>query len=454
MKSLAIKMLIFVLALLLTAAFAFIGFAAFTDDLSVAGYVEVAEFNGVYIYSTELIDGDSITVNSHTATVMNSTVWLGESSSSYSILKITVKNNTTKEYGYSATMRQTGIHDSTYSNEDIVFSVCSDAACTTPLAKRTAIAPGETLQFYVKFHYADSASIDAGGEQLNSILRFYFVTPISDIQDDESDQIITSALHQFANILNNEESYQELYDAMQAKYAGEDWHVSYIGNVAGSAHVDTAALEKIFDNILMVNIDGVDVSTTLIVKMENIDGNQNTGSSYTVPTAWGNTYNGCEMTLYMTTINIKEQNLSAYAWVDPVYVVVFTKDSPDSDWYQLGDMYKGKSQCVGYIGGNDNDSFDTGLWRSTESYYNVSSNSTISSIIQKRATDKAALAAKVKEANSLKQSDYTSKSWAVFKEKFDLAKQVNNNSYATQAQVNSRLRELTSAMEDLVLQVN
>ena len=453
MKSLAVKMLLFMLALILLAAFGLVGFAGFADELVAQGQVELSEYQGVYIYSTEHIDGGNVKINAHSATVLNSTAWLEESSSSYAILKVTIKNNTNKEYGYSATMRQSTISDSTYSNEDIVYAVCSDQACTTPLAKRTAVAPGEKLSFYVKFSYSDTASIDAGGERLNSVLRFYFVTPISDIQDDEGDQMIGNALQQFANILNDEESYQELYDAMQAKYAGADWHVSYIGNVAGSAHADTAALDKIFDNILMINIDGVDVNITMIVKMENIDGDESTGATYSAPSDWGGTYHGCEMTLYMTTVKIKEQNFGSYEWIDPIYAVVFTKDSPDSDWYQLGEMYKGRAQCVGYIGGADNDSFDTGTWRSTEAYYYVNSQSAISNIVQKRAIDKGDLTQKIKEANKLKQSNYTSKSWAVFKEKLELAESVNDDYYATQAQVNAKLRELTAAMDDLVLQI-
>ncbi|MBE6530640.1 MAG: hypothetical protein E7679_00920 [Ruminococcaceae bacterium] len=453
MKDPAVKMLLFVLALILTAAFGFVGFAALSDELTVGGSVEVAELNCVYIYSTEHIAGDNIKVNAHSVTVLNSTVSLGESSSSYSILKITVKNNTSKEYGYSATTRQSGINDSTYSNEDIVFAVCRDEACTLPLRKRTAIAPGETLDFYVKFTYSDSASIASGGEKLNSVLKFNFITPISDIQDTESDQIISDALNQFTKILNTESTYTELYDAMQAKYNGKDWHVSYIGNVAGSAHTDTAALDKIFNNILMINIDGVDVNTTLIVKMENIDNNVNTGGSYTIPTQGGATYSGCEMTLYLTTVTINDETFDTYQYVDPIYAVVFTKDSADSEWYQLGEMYKGKAQCVGYVGGNDNDSFDTGTWISTERYYNVAANSGIQNIIQKRAVDKSALQAKINEAAALKQSNYTSESWAEFKEKLDLARSANNSYATTQALVQTRLRELTVAMDALVSQI-
>ena len=279
MKKLAVKMLLFAAALILLAALGLVGFAGFADEMAVQGQVELSEYQGIYIYSTEHVSGGSAKINAHSATVLNSTVWLDEAASSSVILKVTIKNNTNKEYGYSATMRQSTISDSTYSNEDVVYAVCSDEGCTIPLAKRTAIAPGERLVFYVKFSYSDSASIDAGGERLNSVLRFYFVTPISDIQDDEGDQMIGNALQQFAKILNDPESYQELYNAMQAKYAGADWHVSYIGNVAGSAHADTAALDKIFDNILMINIDGVDVNITMIVKMENIDGDETTGAT-------------------------------------------------------------------------------------------------------------------------------------------------------------------------------
>ena len=159
------------------------------------------------------------------------------------------------------------------------------------------------------------------------------------------------------------------------------------------------------------------------------------------------------MTLYLTTVTINDETFDTYQYVDPIYAVVFTKDSADSEWYQLGEMYKGKAQCVGYVGGNDNDSFDTGTWISTERYYNVSASSGVKNIIQKRAIDKSALQAKINEAAALKQSNYTSESWAEFKEKLDLARSANNSYATTQALVQTRLRELTVAMDALVSQI-
>ncbi|MGE7916294.1 S-layer homology domain-containing protein [Lysinibacillus xylanilyticus] len=63
--------------------------------------------------------------------------------------------------------------------------------------------------------------------------------------------------------------------------------------------------------------------------------------------------------------------------------------------------------------------------------------------------DKLQLEAKVKEVNSLTESDYTSESWAVFQKALNDAKAVLNDQNATQAEVDAALEALNKAYEGL-----
>jgi endoglucanase Acf2 len=64
--------------------------------------------------------------------------------------------------------------------------------------------------------------------------------------------------------------------------------------------------------------------------------------------------------------------------------------------------------------------------------------------------DKSALAAKIYEANALVSGDYTAASWSTFSTALTAAKNVNSNAAATQAQVDTALQNLTTAMAGLV----
>ena len=463
MKITASVKLLVGLVLSFSIAFSCVGFAQLTDNMSFGGDIVVKEQKGVYIYNIEMVDDADVDVNAYISSVLNSTAHLNGNSDDYGVVKITVKNNSDLVYGYSATLRQAGIHDETYSNGDIVYAVYSDEECTVPLAKKTPVQPDGYLDFYLKFYYADNAQIPEGGEELNSILNFKFITPIEDIPETGEKLVIMDTLEKFRIILNTQNEYVDLYNGMQAKYSGKDWHVSYIGNVAGSNHIDTEVLNELFDNILTINVDGVDLNITLIVKMENIDGNGSTGGTYVVPSAAQTTYSGCEMTLYMTAVQIEKEGYNTYEYIRPVYAGVFTCDGEGQPWYQIGDVYAGEAGCVGYVGGYDNDSFDTGTWRTIENYYSTGTGAGISTLMQKKSTSTydasmVKLKQQISAAEQLSQADYTSESWVKVSSALAIAKttytQASNYRNVTHATIIGKARELQRAIDALEYQLH
>jgi hypothetical protein len=133
-------------------------------------------------------------------------------------------------------------------------------------------------------------------------------------------------------------------------------------------------VETLFAGQLTMMVNGQAQKAWVLIKHENLDGNENTGDDYTVRfNQYGDiTYRGCEMTLYLTVDGLNKAN----SWA-PVYVTVFTcnRDANGNivgDWYKVGDSYYGEANVVGFRGeSGGTGSFVTDNWRSFASTYQV-----------------------------------------------------------------------------------
>lgn len=340
--------------------FTSIGYAGFTSNLSIRGEAEVTPPKAVYITSitTDGIDGATATVNNYSMTVVNSKVTLTSSFAGVATFNITVYNNSDVVQGYNAIIYTVG--DSTYDNDTITL--------TPSIDRRTAVKPGEYLTFTVTAGYANW--YDRDNTVLNSIVNYEFL-PLDEIPEDEDEVAVLNVLDKFKRILNTPEDYKQLSDEIAANYDGSRaWTATYIGNVVGTEDYennnDTAIVNDLFDGVLTLNINGVETSVTVIIKREEVDGKSNTGDTY----YYGNPPTGVadtEMTLYVTAADLNSVNSGAKV---TVYAIVFTiaqdaSGNPTGEWYQVGEMYTGSADVVGYIGGYSNGSFDTGTWRET-----------------------------------------------------------------------------------------
>lgn len=361
------------ITLSLCCAFSCVGYAAISGSLAVQGEVDVAPPKSVYItsVSTSGKNGGVAEVNNFSLTVLNSYVRLANRKNSTATFTITVYNNSDVVQGYNAMIYTVG--DATYDNENIVLN--------PDIKRRTAINPGEFLTFNVTASFVTLNQGVTANYVLNSIVNYEFL-PIDQIPEDEGEVAVLNVLEKFKKILNDAEDYKTLSDEIAANYDGSrDWTATYIGNVVGTEDYennnDTAIVNDLFDGVLTLNINGVDTSVTVIIKREEIDGNSSTGDTY----YYGTPSRGVadtEMTLYITAEDLNSVNSGTHV---TVYAIVFTinqdaSGNPTGEWYQVGEMYTGTAQVVGYIGGYNNGSFDTGTWRKT------GTNQTIQSIIQ------------------------------------------------------------------------
>lgn len=327
--------------------FSFVGYAAINSELIVHGVAEAEPPDALFITSVSggnCIDADTL---AYSGTVVSSNVTLRENSDGVfeAFYHITVFNNTDVSYYYVAKVRGTySLPDGTivsYSNENIEMQ--------EDISFAEEVTAGERRTFTVHVYFSDNAT-DTSDKTLFSIIEYQFQTTKPENKDEAA---VSGVLARFPEILNTPAEYNQLISAMN-DISWNRLSSSYIGNVVNASDQDSAAIQELFGESMVLNIDGEDKPVTIMIKRENVDGNGNTGEN---PGAWFN--GGREMTLYITA-----DTLSGAGSYVPIYAVVYTKDKGSDTWYQLGTTVSGEAKVVSYIGGNGTGSFDTDTWRS------------------------------------------------------------------------------------------
>ncbi|MBQ9112039.1 MAG: hypothetical protein IJY08_00495 [Clostridia bacterium] len=309
-----------------------VGYAQLTDTLSITGSAQASAEESVFVTDAVMTSGSGSGIK-WTKTIVTSTVDLGASASA--TMRITVYNNTDIVYGYNTYKYAIG---DGYDNENIKI--------TPSIAKRTEVAPGESLEFDVVFTYVSGSS--ATDSSLYSVIDYEFL-PLDEIPEDDAEVAANGVMERFREILNDTDGdYKTLTDHMD-KGDENNRNETYVGNVVGATAADIALLEDLFVGDLHINIGGVDTDVTIMIKREDLTGD-----------------GVAEMTVYMTTDDLQlsfwEQWTGAYA---PVYVAVFTQDTT-GEWIQIGDMFEGEAQIVNYSTGfSGSGSINTDTWRST-----------------------------------------------------------------------------------------
>lgn len=335
--------------------FVCVGYASLNSELTINGMAESSPPDALFI--TNVSGGNYIDPNTlyYSGTIVSSTITLRENTSGEyeAFFDVTVFNNTPESYYYVAKVRGTyTMPDGTivsYSNENIELTVDEN---DLPFA--TEIKPGQTKTFTVRAHFAQNAT-DTSDKTLFSIIEYQFQTTKPESKDEAA---VAGVLDKFPEVLNSPSEHEKLTNAMSNSSWGR-LSTSYIGNVVNATDQDSTALQEIFGESMLLNIDGEDKPVTIMIKRENIDGNRNTGEDY--KSALGITQRGAEMTLYITADPLTSAGASV-----PVYAIVYTKNVGSDTWTQLGTTFKGTATVVSYIGGSGTGSFNTDSWRSTD----------------------------------------------------------------------------------------
>ena len=339
------------LALSFMIFFSAIGFAATSGLLSVTITAKNDIPLGLFITDITNNKGDESNITSNAvsfseySTTVKSSVRKSSSSKVGSVTyTITVFNNTDHEYAYRDIYYQTTGNN----GNPIISDKLTDKSIkiTTDFPDGIVVAPKDYLTFEVTYEFGKTLSRNTTYETL---INYQF-----GINVNSEEEARNAIYNKFLDILNTTSTYKTLTENIDNKFDGYNaWTSNYIGNVADATTEDSLIVNNLFAGQLQMLINGEKKPATVLIKYENVDNNPNTGDDYTSRnTSNGGTVTGvgCEMTLYLTTASLDNPG----SWVE-VYVAVFTCDKDEngnvaSEWYHVGDTYKGTANVVSYDG--------------------------------------------------------------------------------------------------------
>ena len=344
-----------------------IGFAAMTDNMTIIGNATIEIPMGLFITDINLISSSNTDRNQFEFLEYSTTVHSilsRRSGTGTAVYEITVLNNTQYEYAYRGLY-----YTNSYGNNSYVSTsnTNSKLGVIPNFPEGKIVGPGEQLTFRVTYTIGRSVNSSLN---LDTMINFQFGINVESI-----DQAANIVHEKFLDILNTSTTYKELVDVLDDKFDGnQEWTSNYVGNVGNAVDNDMMTVETLFAGQLTMMVNGKAQKAWVIIKHENLDGNEKTGDDYTLNyNQYGLvTHKGCEMTLYMTVDALDDQN----GWA-PVYATVFTCDRDDagnkiSDWYKVGDTYYGQANVVGYKGETGGTgSFVTDNWKSYAETYDV-----------------------------------------------------------------------------------
>lgn len=299
------------------------------------------EFVYGMLYITSIkYDGAATNIMTKTGeTTVDVDITLPSNASATKSVEITFYNSTNVSYYYDKT------ETVSQNNSNIIYTVSG-------VNQKDEIPANSHKTITVTFSYSGN---NTSNTSLDAKLNFHFVV------DKSSIGIVAAqtAVQRFADILNNtaaEDSYNTLITAMNNR-GSSSISMSYIGNVAGADDEDSSVIKELFtEEFLTMDLDGDGKSEpiTLMIKRENLDGNNETGDSYRG--LFNIQVRGNEMTIYITSEGFDNSTLNVYA-------TTFTKMPGESEWIMVVPLTKGTANANKYsITDRKNNSFNTGTW--------------------------------------------------------------------------------------------
>ncbi len=346
-----------------------VGYATLTDDIGIVGSAKFQMPEGLFIVGIKTTGSSHLDANSvsyiENSTTVNSLISRRSDGNQYNVTyEITVLNNTDHEYAYRGLYYMNSYGNNSYVSTS---NANNKLGVVVNFPNGSLVAPKEQLVFRVTYTIGRNVGSNL---ILDTLINFQF-----GINVDSVDKAYDIVHNKFVDILNTESTYLQLIDVLDDKFDGsQTWTSNYVGNVGNAVDNDMMMVETLFAGQLTMMVNGEAQKAWVIVKHEDVDGNELTGDDYELNyNQYGKvTHKGCEMTIYMTVDPLNKAN----GWA-PVYVTVFTCDrdvlgNKVSDWYQVGSSYYGQANIVGYHGeSGGTGSFVTDNWKSYSSSYEV-----------------------------------------------------------------------------------
>lgn len=296
-----------------------------SDDMNVMmGEISFAPPETVYITHADLLrtnNANNVGVSFTHPTYLTTTVNCSRANGSVTY-KVTVYNNTDVTYWFLGAEWNQAERENAYLNvTNGVTLTTKDHVDDTSATFNTDdwVPPFTERELYVTYAFGPNVV----GRDVSTLISLQFGVKMDSVQD------------HFLALLNNESSYEKLTEAFDAQY--QETQSKVIANVGED--------KKLFDDLLgenlTVNVDGVDMPVTILIRRDNVD-KRTTGDAYD----GNNAPSGCEYTLYITVDPLDSPTGEAL-----VYAISYSRGGvggADGAWYQLGQLYEGTATKVEY----------------------------------------------------------------------------------------------------------
>ena len=393
--------------ILLCTAFSFmfmfisVGYARLTDTLSITGRAEIKEPEMVYITKVEVNTDKSVLIEGSNPKVEKTGVLVfqhhnysleAQTYSGYQTIaggkieiSVTVRNNSGKPQ-YFSELITTSLVDGTNP-----LDFCAVKCDRTGEALKVDNKGTKTYTFTIQNTSNKAVEIIS----LESILKF---TPQLDYKDTET---ATKALvKSFAHILAGDFPNGNAADT-HITFRGQDYPADqildlllksknnggamngvdtggYMGNVDGAEDFQKELVEQMFGEHIVIEIGDNAYSVSVLIKNQQMDTGEN------------------DMVIYITADQLFQGgggwNWNANTYTDlnyvPVYALVYIHEKDDNGedhYYYCDHLFEGEAPVCDYdgnFGEGETGNFNTNLWRSTESFKDMISDTSGGSISQ------------------------------------------------------------------------
>lgn len=351
--------------------FTCVGYASISGTMNVKGEAQSLPPDAIFILSISEPTENGATVNiapynpDYPSTKIISNITFGARNSSVTF-SVVVKNGT-KFDQYFDVVKSFG------SMEGIEGTF--NAQSVTPTAspgQGTIVKAGEIKTFTVTLKYIGSSN--SSNKTRYMLHELQFVLNSKDL----TAAVSKGVTDRFKDILNNnlekEVTYQygnndpitvspdNTYNTIVNNMKRDEDTGNYIGNLMGADADDKALLTALFDGALTFKVGNDEVPITVMVKKKDVYGSTDD-----------------EMVLYITADTLQTTEKV------PVYLAVFSKNTENDEWEQIGEILEGQATVNSYSGLPFNwggrGSFNTETWTSTKEHYSVGTGSTVKEVM-------------------------------------------------------------------------
>ena len=372
--------------------FGWVGYAALSATLSIQGSAQAERPNAVYIAQVT-IDANTYTHNAVASAIdgysgdptevdFPSTKFMCninyKAQNSYITFKVTVVNGTGTTQYFNGVTKPTVDASQGYNysgiKDETKWGQLSGGGWGQITTYNPSVLPslghelksGETCEFTVTIKCSETGV-------RKTLYELSFAPDFKEV----TQQVSLSIIDKYDDLLNDNTKYNAVAQYMSYGISSSDKTGGYISNCQDYAQNQKDAVNAVFGDDVQIEINGKMQRVTILLKQDNV-GSWNNGAR--------NAADREERMIFFTADPLDQQGATV-----PVFVCVFYKEN--GEWLPVGTQFRdedgnpkywileGTATVCNQSGGNGTGNFQTGDWKSTESYFNLGSNKTLAELM-------------------------------------------------------------------------